>query len=317
MKSSVILSILLVCILPTVVLLTVKNDSDTDLSNTMDSSEAVLTDDIETVWVTLQTEKGTLRMELEEYLCCVVLAEMPADFEMEALKAQAVVARTYACRKIADSKHDSANVCTDSACCQAFVSVADYLSAGGTNKSVERVKSAVLDTSGEVLLYDGNLIEATYFSCSGGKTEDAQAVWGTDVPYLQSVDSPGEEKAIHFADSVVFSVTNFCDMLDLDESDLYDYGIGNIAYTDGGGVSSVEIGGISFSGTHVRKKLSLRSTAFVISWIGESVMITTKGFGHRVGMSQYGAEAMAVKGIGYQEILAHYYQGTTLSNGVG
>lgn len=263
--------------------------------------------------VSVLTDTGVVQMELEEYICCVVLAEMPADFEPEALKAQAVVARTYTCRKRGDSKHSSADVCTDPSCCQAFCSPEYFLENGGAEDALEKVRSAVYDTKGEVLFYNGEFIEATYFSCSGGKTEDAQAVWGTDVPYLQSVSSPGEENATHYTDTVIFSLVQLCDKLGVSQSALLDYGIGSISYTNGGGVETIVIGGITFSGTRVRQMLGLRSTAFVITWAGESVAVTTKGFGHRVGMSQYGAEAMAVAGSNYREILYHYYQGTVLS----
>lgn len=256
------------------------------------------------------TENGCCKMPLEEYVLCVTLAEMPADFELEALKAQAVVARTYTLRRMEGPKHETGAVCTDSACCQAYTSIASYLQSGGTQASVDKVRIAVEATAGQVLTYQGAYIEATYFSCSGGKTEDAQAVWGSDVPYLQSVESPGEEMATHFTDTVSFSKDEFLNKLGL-ESDAVR--IGKILYTDGGGVLSIEVCGRVFSGTEMRGKLGLRSTAFVITAAGEKVTVTTKGFGHRVGMSQYGAEAMAVQGTSYDKILFHYYQGTELT----
>lgn len=133
------------------------------------------------------------REEMDEYLVGVVLAEMPASFEGEALKAQAVAARTYA-RKVwqTGGKHGDGSVCTDPACCQAWIDPETYLASGGTREGLEKVSAAVAQTSGWVLTYGGSLIEATYFSSAGSSTESALAVWGTDYPYLQAVDSPEE-----------------------------------------------------------------------------------------------------------------------------
>lgn len=264
--------------------------------------------------VSVLTENGLKEMLLEDYIFCVVLAEMPADFELEALKAQAVVARTYTCRKMESSKHSEGDVCTDFQCCQAFIWEEDYISSGGTEKSVQKVRQAVSETAGKVLTYNSELIEATYFSCSGGKTEDAKEVWGGEVPYLQSVESPGEEQAEHYMDTVTFSAAEFCQKLGLSLSGFPASWIGQITYTKGGGVSTIQIGGENFSGTEIRELLQLRSTAFVITAAGDHISVTTKGFGHRVGMSQYGADAMAVQGSDYECILYHYYQGTCLTD---
>ena len=177
---------------------------------------------------------------------------------------------------------------------------------------MDKVTRAVSETIGQVLIYDGELIEATYFSCSGGQTEDAKAVWGSDIPYLQSTNSPGEEKATHFVDTVKFTLEEFAECLDLDPSGNAKSWIGKTTYTQGGGVDTMYICGQEYKGTTLRQKLGLRSTAFAISIVGSTVTITTKGYGHRVGMSQYGAEAMAVQGQSYSKILSHYYQNTRL-----
>ena len=254
-------------------------------------------------------------MEIECYISGVVLAEMPADFEKEALKAQAVVARTYALKRFSGAeKHPSNAICTDPSCCQAYCSEEDYLQSGGTQISVDKVKKAVLDTKGKVLTYNSQLIDATYFSCSGGKTEDARAVWGSDVPYLQSVDSPGEENASHYMDTVYFTRQEFADCLQIDSALVQGQWIGNITYTKGGGVENITVCDRVYSGTQIRGLLGLRSTAFVITAVGNTVTVTTKGFGHRVGMSQYGADAMAVSGSSYDQILAYYYKGTVLAD---
>ena len=263
--------------------------------------------------LTVVNRAGNLQqMDLREYLVGVVLAEMPASFESEALKAQAVVARTYTRKRMEGGKHGQAAVCMDSGCCQGWRSGEDYLAQGGKPSAVEKVRAAVADTDGLVLRYEGKLIDATYFSCSGGVTEDAVAVWGQDVPYLKSVQSPGEEEAPRFSDSVTFSPGDFAGKLGLSAAGDPESWFGAVTYTAGGGVETMVIRGKSFSGTQLRSKLGLRSTAFEIAVSGDKITVTTRGFGHRVGMSQYGAQAMAQSGSSFSEILAHYYTGTEL-----
>lgn len=261
------------------------------------------------------SETKTEEMDMEDYLVWVVLAEMPVEFEPEALKAQAVAARTYA-QKAWETrgKHGDGSVCTQPGCCQGFVTKKDYLARGGTEEGIRKVSEAVRATAGLCLYYEKELIEATYFSCSGGSTEDAAAVWGTAYPYLQAVDSPGEEDAVHFSDTVVLSAEAFARALGMETEDPPETWFGETVYTDGGGVETMEIAGSMYTGTKLRSLLGLRSTAFKIEISADSVMITTRGYGHRVGMSQYGAEAMALDGSSYEQILSHYYPGTYLRN---
>ena len=253
-------------------------------------------------------------MELEDYLVGVVLREMPLDFSYEAKKAQAVVARTYALRTCEKgSKHNGlGGVCTDSSCCQAYMDPQEYLLGGGKQEHLDKVILAVTETAGQVLTYEGKLIDATYFSCSGGMTEDALAVWGADIPYLRATESPGEENATHYTDTVTFSAAQFQDALGISLKGSTASWLGPVEYTAGGGVDTMQIGGEIYQGTTLRKLLNLRSTAFTMTAVGDTVIVTTRGFGHRVGMSQYGAEAMAVSGSSYENILSHYYSGTTL-----
>lgn len=256
----------------------------------------------------LMRDGNVQQMSMDAYLTSVVLAEMYADFEMEALKAQAVVARTYTLYKLASPKHDVAAVCTDAGCCQGYCSLHEYLQAGGTQAQILRVQQAVEQTDMLVITYEGELIEATYFSCSGGKTEDALAVWGTDVPYLQSTDSPGEEGATYYTDTVAFDVSEFNRRLGNAMTGPSESWLEAVTYTKGGGVATMTLCGKTYLGTELRQLLGLRSTAFVLTAIGDTVIITTKGFGHRVGMSQYGAEAMAANGSDFRQILTHYYK---------
>ena len=266
------------------------------------------------VSISLRRPDGCVeQMDMEEYLTGVLLGEMPASFETEALKAQAVAARTYTAKAmVTGGKHGDGSVCTDSACCQAYLSPEAYLSVGGTEAGLEKIRAAVLATSGYVLTYAGELIEATYFSCSGGSTEDAAAVWGTEYPYLQAVDSPGEEDAAHYRDTLRFSTEAFQTKLGRELTGNPATWVENTTHTPGGGVETMVICGERYTGTELRSLLGLPSTAFSVMVEGDTILVSTRGYGHRVGMSQYGADAMAVGGSQYPEILAHYYPGTTL-----
>lgn len=261
--------------------------------------------------VLLRQRDGTTReMDMDSYLTGVVLAEMPASFAREAKKAQAVVARTFALKAaVTGGKHGDGSVCTESVCCQAYIPPEDY---GGPAEAVDQARSAAEETSGQVLTYGEVLIEATYFSCSGGSTEDAVAVWGRDFPYLRATDSPGEEKAVHYTDTVYFTEKEFQNALGISLPGTPDGWFGFTTYTSGGGVNTIRIGGRDYKGTELRKLLGLKSTAFTVSADPKGVTITTRGYGHRVGMSQYGADAMAEGGSSYEQILSYYYQGTSL-----
>ncbi|MGM9604849.1 MAG: stage II sporulation protein D [Faecousia sp.] len=250
-------------------------------------------------------------MDLEEYVFGVVLAEMPAEFEAEALKAQAVVARTFAWKAATTGgKHGDYTLCTNSACCQGYLSEGNYLSYYGTAEEVEKVRKAVDATAGIVITYGAELIEATYFSSSGGYTEDAAAVWGNDYPYLTAKESP--EADLEGEESKAFSRAYLESTLHAQLGDDPEAWFHDWEFTNGGGVASVGIGNRTFSGTELRKALNLRSTLFSVSIENDVVFFHTKGYGHRVGMSQFGADAMALEGKTYEEILQYYYTGTEL-----
>lgn len=285
----------------------------TGIMNHQDESAPIAIASVERpmlTYVSVRFDEEIKQMELESYLTGVVLAEMPGWFEEEALKAQAVAARTYTRKALSTGgKHGDGSICTDSSCCQAYISEEAYLESN-PSEYLEKVSRAVAATAGEVVTYQGELIEATYFSCSGGTTEDAAAVWGTDYPYLKSVDSPGEEKAAYFRDQKTFTREQLEALLDIELPISSTEWFSSIALTPGGGVASVEIGDKVFTGTELRRALGLRSTAFQIMLSENTVTIETMGYGHRVGFSQYGADAMAVAGKTYQEIITYYYQGT-------
>lgn len=270
--------------------------------------------------ITLQTDAGGIDILIDEYLVGVVLAEMPTSFSDEALKAQAVAARTVARHRMSHKKHNNADLCSNSSCCQAWIDPYEYLKQ--TNQQVkgyERVKSAVAETKNEVLLYDGELIEALYFSCSGGATEDAVAVWGNDVPYLVSVESEGEESAEKYHEIVRIDENEFWETICGEEgwNDFCPTGGGNelgkITYTNGGGVATLKIGNRQIEGTKLRSLFHLNSTRFTVCAENGEIVFQVYGYGHRVGMSQYGANAMAEAGSDYIEILEHYYSGAKVA----
>ena len=258
-------------------------------------------------------EEEQIIMNIESYLIGVVLAEMPASFHVEALKAQAVAARTYTFKQMQEGKrHGVGKICTDYACCQAYIHPEEYIARGGSKSAVEHVSEAVRATKGEAIVYKGELITATYFSCAGGMTEDAAAVWGADVPYLQSVISPGEENAPVFSDSKSFSAQELQLALGSFLKGKPEEWFSDVTYTAGGGVDIMMIGGIPYKGTTLRTLLNLRSTIFTVSIENGLITFYTRGFGHRVGMSQYGANAMASANQSYRDILTYYYTGTEI-----
>lgn len=247
---------------------------------------------------------GIRKMDLEEYLVGAVYGEMPIWFEAEALKAQAVAARTFALKAYTTGgKHGDGSVCTDPGCCQAYRL---------PDEQSWAVRQAVYKTAGQALCYEKELIDAVYFSCSGGSTEDAAAVWGQEVPYLRAVDSPGEEEAEVYCREIHFDRQELEQKLDVALPDTPGTWFQNISYTLGGGIETVQIGGRYWTGGELRRLLSLPSTRFSVLPEQNGVLLRLYGYGHRVGMSQFGADAMAAGGADYQEILKHYYTGTEI-----
>ncbi len=253
-------------------------------------------------------------MSLRNCVLGAVLGEMPAEFHPEALKAQAVACRTYAMRQYLHRKHENAALCTDPGCCMNWVDPEDYIEANGV-EAFEKVAAAVEATDGEAVCFQDELIAATFFSCSGGRTESASDVWGGELPYLQAVDSPGEE-APWDTDTLCVPIGEFTSVLsDANEMALFPENgewFGPVTHTAGGGVDTMELGGCIYTGVQLRKLFHLRSTLFTVEREGEQIVFTTHGFGHRVGLSQYGAEKLASDGCDYRQILQWYYPGTEL-----
>ena len=264
----------------------------------------------------------TEERSLEEYLVGVVAAEMPASFHEQALRAQAVAARTYTVYHALHggcNAHD-ADVCTSSACCQAFASDAQLKERWGDayRQNLSRVKAAVFSTADQVLLYEGAPIEALYHSASGGYTEDSENVFANAVPYLRAVESAEEVGTSRLSGNVTLSYDAFCEKVNAAYPDagLKPDGLSRqievTQRTESGRVSSIRLGGVSLTGKALRKLLGLDSTLFTISLTGGSIRFDTRGFGHGVGMSQTGANAMGIAGSDYREILLHYYTGAQI-----
>jgi len=255
-------------------------------------------------------------MPSEEYILGVLMAEMPAEFELEALKAQAVAARTYMAQKVkfsaATAEHRGGEICTDSTHCQAYISVEDAKKKWGKNASLyyKKCKNAVKSTEGVIAVFNGEPIKAVFHAYASGRTEDAEDVWGSKVEYLKSVDSPGDKLAPKFETEVEVSLEEFKDKLTKAYNvDFSDRLIGDINRSEGGAVTKIEIGNKTLKGTEIRTLFSLRSGCFDIVTSDDNIVFKVKGYGHGVGMSQYGANYYAKKGYKYEEILSKYYSG--------
>lgn len=265
---------------------------------------------------------GTVEvMNMAQYLWSVVAAEMPAGFELEALKAQAAAARTYTVQRqsLEKPRHENADICTDSSCCQAFVAPEEKKTQWGDNAQAyaEKIDAAVSQTDGLGILYGGVPIQAVFFSSAAGQTADAVAVWGNAVDYLVSVESPEGEEVPNYHTQVTFSAQEFKEKIHenyptANLKGTADTWLGTVKKNDAGRVTEITIGGMSMTGDMVRAALSLRSSCFSAQYQNGEFVFTVTGYGHGVGMSQYGANAMAKNGKTAQEILTWYYTGTTV-----
>ena len=275
------------------------------------------------VTLTIQDGDTTEQMTLERYLAGVVRGEMPASFEMEALRAQAAAERSYVYYQLAAGRkdaHPDADFCTDHTCCSAYLSETAAREKWGGDFAPwnTRVEQAVSDTDGQVVLYNGRPILAVFHSSSAGRTAAAGDVWSGDLPYLVSVDSPeGEETVPNYYSTVTFTAAEAKEKLlaahpELKLSGTPDRWFGAAAENGSGRVETVSVGGTDIEGTELRRIFGLRSACFTVAADSESVTFRVTGYGHGVGMSQYGAEQLAKAGKTWQEILAWYYTGVTI-----
>lgn len=262
-------------------------------------------------------------MALDVYLQGVVRGEMPASFELEALKAQAAAERTYIYYQLAAGRkeaHPNADVCTDPSCCSAWLSeeAAREKWGGDFDGWESRIEEAVAATDGQVALYDGQPILAVFHSSSAGKTVGAGDVWSGDMPYLRSVDSPeGEETVPNYYSAAEFTAAEAKALLaqahpELTFSGGPDKWFGAVEKDESGRVGTVEVCGAPLRGVEVRRIFSLRSACFTIDAAADRVTFRVTGYGHGVGMSQYGANELARQGRTWQEILLWYYADITI-----
>ena len=268
-----------------------------------------------------------VKMPLEDYVKGVVAAEMPGEFHIEALKAQAVASRTYALYRSqrfseGHPDHPTAPLCTG-VHCQAFLSLGELESIHSkkwVDKYWSKIEEAVNSTKGEIIYYDGEIIEPLYHSTSGGMTEDSIDVFATDVPYLKSVKSPDEEGAPKYKEITTFTIGEFLSKLkekypgvNVNKDNLPDK-VKLVEKSDSGRVKKIFVDGQIVEGREIRELYGLNSTNFKILYNPRTgiVDIETIGYGHGVGMSQWGANAMGKKGNNYKEILKHYYTGVEI-----
>ena len=267
--------------------------------------------------------KKVEEIDLDQYLYGVVSAEMPASFEAEALKAQAVVARTYTIYKIVnnDGKHEKADICDDSTCCQAWISKEDRLKKWDKDNRDEywnKIVKAVNETQGKIVTYEGKPINAFFHSNSGGKTEAPINVWGgSGYPYLQSVSTTGEDAYSQYSSEASFSKEEFEEKIKEVHSDFkINYKekdcIKIEEYTDGDRVKTIKIGNLELSGVEVRNILGLRSANFTVTVDDDKIEFKVTGYGHGVGMSQTGADSLAKEGKTYEDIIHHFYTGVEI-----
>ena len=269
---------------------------------------------------TSQTEE----LSLDDYLYGVVSSEMPASFEKEALKAQAIVARTYTIYQITKSKgkHGDADICDDYKCCQAWISKEDRLAKWSENEAEanwNKIVEAVDSTQGKIITYNGSPIDAFFHSNSGGITETASNVWGGDnFPYLQSVQTSGEDGYSQYSSEVEFSQSEFIDKIKTKHPDFeIDFNDNScvqiLEYTESGRIRTIKFGNIQIAGTEARTLLGLKSTNFSFEIVNGKIKFKVLGYGHGVGMSQTGSDSMAKAGSNCDEIIKHFYSGVEIS----
>ena len=257
-------------------------------------------------------------VDLDDYIACVVAAEMPVKYEIEALKAQAVVARTYTIYKITtSSKHENADICDKSTCCQAWISKENRLKKWKEEERIQnwnKIVEAVNSTVGEMITYNGKPINAFFHSNSGGKTEIPFYVWGGQgYPYLQVVETAGEENYAQYQSEVTLSKEELIKKIkekheefaiDLEEENCMEI----IKRDESNRIVTFKIGNLNLSGVEVRSLLGLKSANFTVNIQDDKITFQVIGYGHGVGMSQTGADALAKQGYNYEKIIKHFYK---------
>lgn len=286
----------------------INKDESNDFTNTDNNLSDVEVKEENKNLISLIHNGNTINIELEDYVIGVVAAEMPASFHIEALKAQSVIARTYAFNKLSKGV-----TLTDNNSTQNYIDIDQMRNKWGADfdKYYNKIKDAVLSTEGTTLKYNDEYIDAVYFSTSNGYTEDSINVWGNDIPYLKSVESSWDRDASSFFRTQTMDLNTFNSKLGTNISNGDEISI--IERNSSSRVSKISVGGKIFSGVQFRNILGLRSADFDIGLNDNLLTITTRGYGHGVGMSQYGANGMAQNGYNYKQILSHYYSNVSIN----
>ncbi len=303
-------SLLLILLIPTCIIFLFSREKEQKNQGSIINNPVTLDDKI--VRVKRVGKDKIEEVPLEDYVLGVVSGEMPISFSNEALKAQAVCARTYVIRKMENNKNKDYDV-VDTIDNQVYQDREELQNKWKSKyeENMEKLKKIVKETEREYLTYDGKVIEVFFFSTSNGHTENSEEVFTKALPYLKSVDSSfDEEVSPVFKKEVEMSLSDFYTKLSLPYAKKLEYEV--IERTQAGSVKKVKINGKEYKGTEVRKLLGIRSTYFEFIVNGTNVLIKTTGYGHGVGMSQYGALALSNKGYTYDKILKYYYQGVEI-----
>lgn len=320
--------IILFFILPIIFTITPKAETEEVVSNIENVTQEQPEQEVETTIYDYQKYKtiklfhsvsGQIEeLPIDEYLYGVVSSEMPANYEAEALKAQAIVARTYTIHQIMNNsgKHPGADICDNSSCCQAWISKDERLSKWAPEEAESnwnKIVDVINSTSGKIITYQNKPINAFFHSNSGGKTESSLNIWGgIDYPYLKSVETAGEEGYTQYSSEAKFTKEELLNKLKEKYEDCeIDYSQENciqiLEYTTSGRVKTIKFGNKEIAGTEARTILGLRSTNFTFTISGNEVIFSVIGYGHGVGMSQTGADALAKSGSNCEEIIKHFY----------
>ncbi|QSX05030.1 stage II sporulation protein D [Sedimentibacter sp. zth1] len=324
----IIIILLLLYMIPTLSLSYFENTFSSSEEGPIDIAESIdsiiTTDESEIRYIEVYhiNSNKVLKLEIEEYIMGVVAAEMPAQFELDALKAQAITARTYLLYKLKKTntnpeQHTQAPICSGTHC-QVYLTKEELIqkfTQTWYDTYWPKIESAVNSTKGQILTYEGKLIEPLFHSTSGGRTENSEDVFTSAAPYLRSVESPYEANSPKLTATITIPIIEFITKLkgslgenDINATNLKDK-ISLIEVSEGGKIKTMQIGETIITGRDFRTLYNLNSSNFKLVQNNENIEIITTGYGHGVGMSQYGANGMAIEGFNYRDILKHYYTG--------
>ena len=308
MKNKILLGIV-VFLIPIAILSKIYSNNNINKKNDSKPKIVKKKENAITVNVNLEDQQKSINLNLEDYIIGVVAGEMPAEYSFSALQAQAVAARSYVVNYMEENKdYNLTNTTTN----QVYLTNQDLEKKWQDNykKYYDKIKKAVDSTKNKVMKYNGKTIKAFYFAVSNGYTEDVKNVFGGDLPYLKSVESD-ESNYKNYINKTEFSFSEFCQKLNINNCKKIN--VTEILKDNSKRVLSLKVNNTFFKGTDFRKLLSLKSTDFEIE-INDKIYITTKGYGHGVGMSQYGAQLLSLQGFKYSDILKRYYQNIEITN---